>query len=172
MSGRLQRQLLAGPGATSVCGSRPCPSAGRCVPTPGLPVVTGWAASHVSETWPPVCTNTYLGLPGRPSPRRATRGTYCLAEDDVPPEGEHQALGQAGREFLQEHEGQGLLGSVHHFSHAVLEGADEGTQLLVPVLCGEEGGVRRGTDARRGGRRPFAAPIKVSLLARIRSSCT
>lgn len=70
------------------------------------------------------------------------RGTYRLAEDDVPSQSQHQALRQAVCKFLKEHECQGLLGSVHHFSHAVLQGKDEGIQLFVPVLCGEDGDVR------------------------------
>lgn len=63
-----------------------------------------------------------------------TRGTYCLAEDDVPSQSQHQTLRQAVGQFLKEHEGQGLLGSVHHFPHAVLQGKDEGVQLFIPVL--------------------------------------
>lgn len=78
-----------------------------------------------------------------------TRGTYCLAEDDVPPQGQHQTLGQAVRQFLEEHEGQGLLGAVHHFLHAVLQGQDEGVQLLVPVLWEGEGGKNSGIGDRR-----------------------
>lgn len=68
------------------------------------------------------------------------RGTYCLAEDDVSSQRQHQALGQAVGKFLKEHERQGLLGSMHHFSHAVLQGEDQGIQLLIPVLCGGQRG--------------------------------
>ena len=68
-----------------------------------------------------------------------TRGTYRLAEDDVSSQRQHQTLGQAVGELLQKHECQGLLSSIHHFSHAVLQGEDEGVQLLIPVLCGAGG---------------------------------
>lgn len=92
-----------------------------------------------------LATQTHAVLP---------RGTYCLAEDDVPSERQHQALGQAVRKFLKEHEGQGLLGSAHHFSHAVLQGTDEGIQLFIPVLCREEGGVRTGGQMKVLGMEP------------------
>ena len=59
-----------------------------------------------------------------------------MAEDDVSSQRQHQTLGQAVGELLEEHEGQGLLSSIHHFSHAVLQGKDEGIQLLIPVFCG------------------------------------
>lgn len=71
-----------------------------------------------------------------------TRGTYRLAEDDVPSQSQHQTLGQAVSKFLKEHEGQGLLGSVHHLSHAVLQGKDEGVQLFIPVLWEEKKGAQ------------------------------
>jgi hypothetical protein len=72
-------------------------------------------------------------------------GTYCLTEDDVSPQSQHQTLGQAVGKFLQQHECQGLLGTAHHFSHAFLQGQDKGMQLCVPVLC------REGTEEQQIG---------------------
>lgn len=111
----------------------------------------------------PECQKSYLkitpfkgcapiedGTPAVHTSVHPTVGTHRLTEDDVSSQRQHQALGQAVGQLLKQHKRQGLLGSAHHLSHALLQGEDEGLQLFTPVLCGrmwsKNGGKMRKTE--------------------------
>lgn len=60
---------------------------------------------------------------------------HCLTEDHVSPLLEGETLRDAARRLLQEDEGNGSLGLLHHLHHALLQLGHQRAQLLPPVAC-------------------------------------
>lgn len=61
---------------------------------------------------------------------------HCLTEDHVSPLLEGETLRNAARRLLQEDEGHGSLGLLHHLHHALLQLGHQRAQMLPPVACG------------------------------------